>query len=76
MKSASDSHPNSPGSRQALIDVIEAHIAREKLTRTGFGRDAVDNGSFLGRLDRSLDVRLETAGRVRAFMAGHPSTAE
>lgn len=76
MRTASDSLPNGPGSRQALMDVIEAHIAREKLMCTGFGRDAVDDGSFLGRLDRGLDVRPETAGRVRAFMAGHPSTAE
>ena len=67
MKTASDNHPNGPGSRQVLIDAIEARIAREKLTRTGFGRDAVDDTSFLGRLDRGSDVRPETAGKVLAF---------
>ena len=72
MRTASDSYSNVPGSRQALIDAIEAHIAREKLTRTGFGRDAVDDGSFLGRLDRGSDVRLETADKVLAFLGKEP----
>ncbi len=68
MKTASDNHPNGPGSRQVLIDAIEARIAREKLTCTGFGRDAFDDASFLGRLDRGADVRPETAGKVLAFL--------
>ena len=72
MRTASDSYPKVPGSRQALIDAIEAHIAREQLTRTGFGRDAVDDGSFLGRLDRGSDVRLETADKVLAFLGEEP----
>ena len=72
MRTASDSYPIVPGSRQALVDAIEAHIAREKLTRTGFGRDAVDDGSFLGRLDRGSDVRLETADKVLAFLGKEP----
>ena len=72
MRTASDSYPKVPGSRQALIDSIEAHIAREQLTRTGFGGDAVDDGSFLGRLDRGSDVRLETADKVLAFLGEEP----
>ncbi len=72
MRTASHCYPNVPGSRQALIDAIEAHVACEKLTRTGFGRDAVDDGSFLGRLDRGSDVRLETADRVLAFLGKEP----
>ena len=72
MRTASDSYPKVPGSRQALIDAIEAHIAREQLTRTGFGRDAVDDGSFLGRLERGSDVRLETADKVLAFLGEEP----
>ncbi len=73
MKTALDNHPNGPGSRQVLIDAIEARIAREKLTRTGFGRDAVDDGSFLGRLDRGSDVSLETADKVLAFLGKEPT---
>ena len=72
MRTASGNHPNVPGSRQALIDAIEAHIARESLTRTGFGRAAVDDGSFLGRLDRGSDMRLETADKVLAFLGEEP----
>ena len=63
MRTASDSLPNVPGSRKALIDDIEAHIAREKLTHTGFGRNTVDDGPFLVRIDRGSDLRLETADR-------------
>ena len=72
MGSASDCHPDIPNSRQALIDAIEAHIAREQLTRTGFGRAAVDDGSFLGRLDRGSDMRLDTADKVLAFLGEEP----
>ena len=72
MKTASDSLPNVPDSRQALIDDIEAHIARETLTRTGFGRNAVDDGSFLARIDRGSDMRLETADKVLAFPGKEP----
>ena len=72
MRTVSDCHPNVPGSRQALIDAIEAFIARENLTRTGFGRDAVDDGSFLGRLDRGSDMRLDTADRVLTFLGKEP----
>ena len=68
MGTASGNHPNVPNRRQALINAIEAHIAREKLTRTGFGRDAVDDASFLGHLGRGSDVRLETADKVLAFL--------
>ena len=63
MRTASDRLPNVPGSRQALIDDIEAHIAREKLMHTGFGRNAVDDGPFLVRIDRGSDLRPETADR-------------
>ena len=72
MRTVSDCHPNVPGSRQVLIDAIEARIALEKLTRTGFGRDAVDDTSFLSRLDRGSDVRLETADKVQAFVGKEP----
>ena len=72
MRTASDNHPNGPGSRQTLIDAIEAHIAREGLTRSGFGRDAVDDASFLGRLDRGSDVRLGTADKALAYMKLEP----
>lgn len=72
MTTASDSHTDGPGSRQVLIDAIEARIARETLTRTGFCRAPVDDGFFLGRLDRGSDMRLVTADKVLAFLGKEP----
>ena len=72
MRTASDCYPNGPGSRKALVDAIEAHIAREKLTRTGFGRDAIGDGSFPVRHDRGSDMRLETADKVLVFLGKEP----
>ena len=68
--------PNSdsiaPSSRQALIDTIEAYIAREQLSCCAFGAAALGDASFLGRLGRGSDVRLGTADRVLAYMKLEP----
>ena len=72
MRTAADDRPTIRNSRQALIDAIEAHIAREELTRTGFGMAALGDGSFLGRLGRGSDVRFDTADKVLAFMGEEP----
>ena len=61
-----------PGSRQALIDNIEAYIAREQLSRRAFGAAALGDASFLGRLGRGSDVRLGTADKVLAYMNLEP----
>ena len=61
-----------PGSRQALIDNIEAFIAREQLSRCAFGAAALGDASFLGRLGRGSDVRLGTADKVLAYMNLEP----
>ena len=68
MSTATDTTPTIRDSRQALIDAIKAHMAREGLTRTGFGRAALGDASFLGRLGRGADVRFSTADKVLAFM--------
>ena len=65
MTAATDSIPNS---RQALLDAVEAHVARTGLTRTGFGLAALGDASFLDRLARGSDLRLRTADRVLAFL--------
>ena len=57
-----------PSSRQALIDTIEAYIAREQLSCCAFGAAALGDASLLGRLGRGSDVRLDTADRVLAYM--------
>ena len=61
-----------PSSLQALIDTIEAYIAREQLSRCAFGAAALGDASFLGRLVRGSDVRLQTADKVLAYMNLEP----
>ena len=68
MSTAQQSHHTTPSSLRALIDAIEAHIAREQLSRCGFGKAALNDASFLGRLGRGSDVRLGTADKVLAHM--------
>ena len=58
--------------RQALLEVIEAYIARTGMTRTGFGRAALGDACFLGRMARGSDVLLRTADRALAFMGEPP----
>ena len=61
-----------PGSRQALIDNIEAYIARQQLSCCAFGVAALGDATFLGRLGRGSDVRLRTADKVLAYMNLEP----
>ena len=72
MSIAPNNHSISPSSRQALIDTIEAYIAREQLSCCAFGAAALGDASFLGRLGRGSDVRLGTADRVLAYMNLEP----
>lgn len=55
-------------SREQLLAEVEAFLKRESIAPSQFGQDAVNDRSFVGRLRRGADVRLETADRVRAFM--------
>ena len=68
MKTRTRNTPAIADSRQALVEAIEVYIAREGLTRTGFGAAALDDPSFLGRLGRGSDMRLCTADKVLAFL--------
>ncbi len=72
METPTHSTPEITDSRQAVVDAIEAYIAREQLTRTGFGAAALKDPSFLGRLDRGSDMCLCTADKVLAFMGMEP----
>ena len=65
MRAASNHHRTTPCSLQAFVDTIEAHIARNQLSRCAFGRAALGDASFLGR---GSDVRLCTADKVLAYM--------
>ena len=73
MRAASNHDRTTPGSLRALVDTIEAYIAREQLSRTAFGTAALGDASFLGRLGRGSDVRLCTADKVMAYMNLEPN---
>ena len=61
-----------PGSRRALLDSIEALVAREHLSRSALGSAVPGDASCPGRLGRGSDVRLGTAGTVPASMNVEP----
>ncbi|MDD9993558.1 MAG: helix-turn-helix domain-containing protein [Rhodospirillales bacterium] len=68
MSTAQQNHRTTTSSLRALTQAIETHVAREQLSRSGFGKAALNNASFLGRLGRGSDVRLGTADKVLACM--------
>jgi len=72
MDTATDPATPTVDSREALLDAIEAHLARTGASPTVFGREALANPSFVGRLRKGAGVRLSTADRVRAFMGHAP----
>ena len=59
-------------SREKLLDDIERFILTTGVPASTFGEMAVNDRGFVGRLRRGGDVRLETADRVREFMATYP----
>ena len=72
MSTALQDHRITTSTFKALVGNIEAHIASEQLSRTGFGKAAFGDASFLGRFGRGSDVRLGTAEKVLAGMNLEP----
>ena len=72
MSTALQDHRTTTRGVRTLVGSIEAHIARGQLSRTGFGKAAPGDASFVGRLDRGSDARLGTAGKVLACMNPEP----
>ena len=72
MNTTTDIVLDAPDSRQALVEAIEAHIAEKDMTRTGFGRAALEDPSFMGRIAKGSGVRLNTADKVLAFLGAPP----
>ena len=56
-------------STQQLLADIEAFLDAHNMRAAYFGRDAVNDTSLVYRLRKGKTVRLETADRIRAFMA-------
>ena len=59
-------------SQKTLRRAIEAYIQRHGMTRTGFGRAALDDRSFFTRFGRGSALSLDTADRLLAFMELEP----
>ena len=55
-------------SQKTLRRAIEAYIQRHGMTRTGFGKAALDDRSFFTRFGRGSALSLDTADSLLAFM--------
>lgn len=58
-----------------LIAEIEAYAKGAKLAETTFGRLAVNDGKFVGRLRAGKGVTVAVIERARAYMRDHPIEA-
>lgn len=54
-----------------LLADIESFLREKDMAETTFGRHAVNDGKFVGRLRDGAGVTIATIERVRAFMAGN-----
>jgi hypothetical protein len=51
-----------------LLAEIEAFLRHRKMAETTFGRLAVNDGKFMGRLRAGANMTLATVERVRVFI--------
>ena len=51
-----------------LLREIEAHLAERQIAATTFGRLAVNDGKFVGRLRTGANMTLATVSRVQKFI--------
>lgn len=54
--------------RDDLLELIEGFLDRADMSPSRFGTLCMNDHTFVPRLRRGADVRLETADRVRAFI--------
>jgi hypothetical protein len=59
-----------------LLAEIDAFLAGRKMSETTFGRKAVNDGKFVGRLRSGRRCWPETADKAREFMAADSDVAE
>lgn len=55
--------------KQELLTAIETFCAKHQMAETTFGRKAVNDGKFVGRIRDGGRVWPETIERVEAFIA-------
>ena len=58
--------------RSHLLDAIDAHIARHGMSRTRFGRTMMKDPTFVFRMEKGRDPRLDTVDRLLAGMGHEP----
>ena len=61
--------------RQELFAAIENFCAREGMAASTFGRKALGDGRFVGRLRDGRQVRAATLARARKYLAEHDGAA-
>lgn len=60
---------------EALLHEIEAFLRDADMAETTFGRHAVNDGKFVGRLREGAGVTVATVDRVRAYIAAEREKA-
>jgi hypothetical protein len=59
-----------------LLSEIEDFLSTRDMKSTTFGRHAVNDGKFVGRLRRGANMTLATIDRVRAYIKEHQCTVQ
>lgn len=54
-----------------LLDEIEQHLRRTRMSETRFGRDALRDPKFVANLREGREPRFRTVHRVRAYLAAN-----
>lgn len=60
---------------EALLKEIDAFLREAEMAETTFGRHAVNDGKFVGRLREGAGVTVATVDRVRAYIEGQRQKA-
>lgn len=54
-----------------LLAEVESFLANRKMAETTFGRHAVNDGKFVGRLRGGANMTVATIDKVREFIRNH-----
>lgn len=58
-----------------LLSEIDAFLSEAKIAETTFGRRAVNDGKFVGKLRTGAGITVATVDRVRAYIAAQRAQA-
>lgn len=60
---------------RALLNRIDAYLAKTGMAETTFGRQVVNDGKFVARLRRGGTLTMRTQARIESFIAKHSRRA-